>query len=175
VALDVDAVDAAGAWLRHIPHAADARSRPLPCGDNRWQRGGVVDALYLAGDEDTLWAEWYRHLAERGLPPTRQLPRDLWRFRVAALEVADLSHEDRLARVGLPLPVPGRKTWPPYHHVGETLWREGWPGLLAPSAARPSGLVLCLFTVDPLVLPAEPVPPPTVVTEPPTPPTGMRT
>jgi len=68
VALDVDAVDAAGAWLRHIPHSADPRSRPNPHGDNRWQRGAIVDALYLAGDELTLWAEWYRHLAERGLP-----------------------------------------------------------------------------------------------------------
>lgn len=35
-----------------------------PPPDNRWQRGGVVDALYLADDEDTVWAEWHRHLAE---------------------------------------------------------------------------------------------------------------
>jgi len=54
VALDVDAVDTAGEWLRHIPHSAGPRSRPLPPGDNRWQRGAVVDALYLAGDEETL-------------------------------------------------------------------------------------------------------------------------
>lgn len=175
MALDVDAVDAAGEWLRHIPHSADPRSRPLPPGDNRWQRGAAVDGLYLAGDEETLWAEWYRHLAERGLPPVRQLPRDLWRFRVPPLEVAGLSREDRLARVGLPLPIPGRKTWPPYQKVGETLRREGWPGLLTPSAARPTGLVLCLFIDDSLLLPAEPVPPPTIVTEPPAPPPGMRT
>lgn len=175
MALDVDAVDAAGEWLRHIPHSANPLARPHPPGDNRWQRGAVVDALYLADDEATLWAEWYRHLAERGLPPTRSLPRDVWRFRVPPLEVADLSQGDRLARLGLPPPVPGRRSWSPYQRVGETLAKEGWAGLVAPSAARPAGRVLCLFVDDSLVTPAETVPPPRVVTEPPAPPTEMRT
>lgn len=104
-----------------------------------------------------------------------QLPRDAWRYRVPRLEVADLTTADRLARVGLGLPTPGRRAWPPFQEAGETLWREGWRGLLAPSAARPDGLVLCVFVDDPARLPAEPVPPPRVVTEPPVPPTGMRT
>ena len=168
-------VGAAGIWLRHVPHDADPRSRPHPPGDNRWQRGDIVDALYLAHDEDTLWAEWYRHLAERGIPPLRQLPRDRWRYRVPRLDVADLTTAERLARVGLDPPTPGRKTWPPCQAVGETLWSEGWPGLLAPSAARPEGLVLCLFVEDPATLPAEPMASPRVLTEPPVPPTGMRT
>jgi len=175
VSLDVDAVDAGGEWLRHIPHSADPLARPDPPGDNRWQRGAVVDALYLADDEATLWAEWYRHLAERGLPPLRSLPRDVWRFSVPPLEVADLSHEDRLARLGLPLPAPGRKTWRPFQRVGGTLAKEGWAGLVAPSAARPARLVLCLFVDDPPAAPAQPVPPPRVVTEPPAPPIEMRT
>lgn len=175
MALDVDAVDAAGEWLRHLPHSADPLARPHPPGDNRWQRGAVVDALYLADDEATVWAEWYRHLAERGLPPMRSLPRDVWRFRVPTLEVADLSQGDRLAHLGLPPPVPGRKSWSPYQRVGETLAKEGWAGLVAPSAARPAGRVLCLFVDDPLVTPAEPVSPPRVVTEPPAPPKAMRT
>jgi hypothetical protein len=135
----------------------------------------VVDALYLAEDDATLWAEWYRHLAERGIPPGWQLPRDLWRFRVPSMLVADLSDASRLARVDLPAPTPGRPTWPPYQEVGETLRREGWPGLLSPSAARPDGRVLCLFVDDRLTVAAEPVPPPTIVAEPPVPPTGMRT
>lgn len=105
----------------------------------------------------------------------QQLPRDAWRYQVRTLAVADLTDTERLARVGLTLPTPGRKAWPPYQDIGEALWKEGWPGLLAPSAARPSGLVLCLFVEDPTVLPAQPVPPPRVVTEPPAPPTGIRT
>ena len=32
----------------------------------------------LANDEAGAWAEWYRHLAERALPPAAGLPRDLW-------------------------------------------------------------------------------------------------
>lgn len=149
--------------------------RPQPPGDNRWQRGHVVDALYLASDEATMWAEWYRQLAERGVPPLRQLPRDVWRYRVETLQVADLTTPERLACVGSAPPMPGRKAWPAYQDVGEALWRDGWSGLLAPSAARPAGVVLCLFIDDPLTLPAEPVPPPTLVSEPPAPPTGMRT
>jgi hypothetical protein len=121
-----------------------------------------------------MWAEWYRHLAERGVPPLHQLPRDVWRHRVA-LEVANLSGAERLARVGLDLPAPGRKGWAPCQRVGERLWRDGWRGLLAPSAARPEGLVLCLFVDEIAPLPARPVGRPRVVGEPPVPPRGMRT
>jgi RES domain-containing protein len=105
----------------------------------------------------------------------QQLPRDVWPYRVGALDVADLSDASRLARVGLTLPRPGRKGWPPYQDVGEELWREGWRGLVAPSAARPDGRVLCLFLEKADVSPAEAIAPPTVVGEAPVPPTGMRT
>ena len=134
-----------------------------------------MDALYLADDEATLWAEWYRHLAERGVPPLHQLPRDIWRFNVPSLRVADLSDAQQLTELGLPPLSPGRRSWPPYQRLGETLWHEGWHGLLAPSAARPTGRILCLFVDDATMLPATPVPKPTTVSEPPPPPIGMRT
>ena len=35
-----------------------------PAPDGRWQRGKQVAGLYLAEDPDTVWAEWYRALAE---------------------------------------------------------------------------------------------------------------
>jgi RES domain-containing protein len=175
VALDVDPVDVEGMWLRYLPHRADPRDRPFPPGNGRWQRGAVVDALYLADAQLTVWAEWYRHLAERGLAPLHHLPRDLWRYHVPATSVADLSDVDRLRNVGLEMPLPGRQTWRPYQAVGEQVWREGWPGLLSPSAARPEGRVLCLFVDDPGALPARPFGRPRVVSEPPVPPTGMRT
>jgi len=133
-----------------------------------------VDALYLADGEETLWAEWYRSLAELGIPPLHQLPRDVWRYGLGGVEVADLSNRRRLARVGLEPPTPGRKTWPPFQRVGQQLWREGWAGLIAPSAARPKGRVLCLFTRDGEV-PVGPVGRVRVVTAPPAPPSGMRT
>jgi RES domain-containing protein len=122
-----------------------------------------------------MWSEWYRHLAERGLAPLHHLPRDLWRYRVPTTAVADLSDARRLRDVGLDMPTPGRRNWPQYQRVGEQLWREGWPGLLTPSAARPEGCVLCLFVDDPADLPARPIGRPRVVAEPPAPPTGMRT
>src|SRR5438132_5670199 len=108
-----------------------------PPPDNRWQRGHVIDALYLADDEQTAWAEWYRHLAEAALPPMQQMPRELWTWRVD-VEVADLSSAQRLERAGLRPPTPGRRTLLPYQALGEELARRGIDGLIAPSAARPA-------------------------------------
>ena len=105
----------------------------------------------------------------------QQLPRDVWRYRVRRLDVADLSDARRLARVKLTVPSPGRRAWPPYQNVGEGLWKEGWRGLLAVSAARPTGRVLCLFLDQADAQSVETVEPPTVVVEPPVPPTRMRT
>jgi len=146
-----------------------------PPPDNRWQRGDVVDALYLGDTPETVWAEWYRHLAELGVPPGRQMPRELWEWRIRGV-VADLSGAERLARVGLPLPRPGRASWPAFQAVGEALAGEGWHGLVAPSAARPAGQVLCLFRaedgspmLDAVVVGSE------RVDDPPAPPTGMTT
>src|SRR5262245_32378367 len=102
------------------------------------------------------------------------MPRDLWTWEVDC-EVADLSSEDRLERAGLPLPRPGRRTWPPYQRVGEALFAEGRLGLLAPSAARPGHPVLCLFRLVTGIPGARPVPPPARVRVPPAPPTGMTT
>lgn len=136
----------------------------------------MVDALYLADTELTVWAEWYRSLAESAIPPNQQMPRDLWTWEVnRTLRIADLTSTDRLRRVGLPVPRPSQRTWPAFQEVGETLWREGWHGLLAPSAARPEGLVLCLFRERLRIPGARPVPPPQVVDEAPAPPTGMTT
>lgn len=175
MALDVDAARVTGRWVRHEYPGADPLALRDPAPDNRWQRGAEVDALYLADEADTAWAEWYRHLAEGGLPPSAAIPRDLWDWDVD-LAAADLSDESRLARVGLGLPRPGRRTWAPYQQVGETLAAEGWPGLLAPCAARPAHLVLCVFRAeDGAVAGAAPVPPPALISHPPAPPTGMTT
>ena len=63
-----------GRWLKHTyPDSLPLPERDPPP-DNRWQRGDVVDALYLADTDDTVWAEWYRHLAEQGVPPLAQMP-----------------------------------------------------------------------------------------------------
>jgi RES domain-containing protein len=142
--LDVDAAHVSGRWVKHAYPGSEPLSMRDPPPDNRWQRGDEVDALYLAVDEPTAWAEWYRHLAERGLPPAEQMRRDLWEWEVD-IEVADLSDPGRLARVSLGVPRPGRSAWPRFQRVGETLAAEGWRGILAPSAARPGHPVLCLF------------------------------
>jgi len=171
---EVAAIAVRGRWLKHtFPGSLPLPERDPPP-DNRWQRGDVVDALYLASDEETVWAEWYRHLAERMIPPLAQMPRELWSWEVD-VEVADLSSAAALAAVGLPPPAPGRATWPACQRVGAQLHAEGWPGLIAPSAALPAGRVLCLFRDQSGVPGATPVPPPHQVAEPPAPPKGLQT
>lgn len=136
----------------------------------------MIDALYLAEREDAMWAEWYRHLAEAEVPPMASLPRDVWEFAVTDVRVADLSDEEHLARVGLSLPVPGSRSWPPYQKVGMQLHRDGWRGLVAPSSAHPASLVLCVFLpAGDLPADAKPARRVRTVEEPPAPPTGMRT
>jgi hypothetical protein len=93
--------------------------------------------------------------------------------------VADFSTDQQLERVGLGFPRPGRRGWPAFQAVGEQLGAEGRAGLVAPSAARPSHRVLCLFRTGPdgRAGPsgARPVGRPQRVLDPPIPPTGMTT
>lgn len=173
--LAVDTTSISGTWVRHIPAGADVFYEPPDPADNRWQRGSVVEGLYFADSEETTWAEWYRYLAEASLPPHQGLPRDLWRWEISLPQVAALTDDDRLARVGLPAMHPTSQQWPVVQPVGEQLHAEQWPALVTTSAARPTGRVLCVFRTAPQVPGTTPLPPPTTITEPPVVPTGMRT
>ena len=172
MALDVDATSIEGVWFRHVPAGGDPLFRPQHPVDGRWHRG-LVEGFYVADEEATAWAEWYRALAEAGIPPMRQLPRDLWRFNVEVDHVADLSSPERLERVGLPRPVPDRRQWPSFQTVGDSMLAEGWVGILYPAAARLGSLALCLFGADEFPG-VRPLPPPTRYEEPPVPPRGLR-
>jgi len=158
-----------------VPHAGDPLFRPEPPSDGRWQRGETVGGVYFADSEETTWAEWYRSLAELAIPPDRQMPRDLWRWSIEVEGVADLSGPEQLAAVGLSLPKPLRREWPAFQKVGEGLANAGHAGVLAPSAARPASLVLCLFRAAAKLYGAEPIPPALTYRRPPAPPTGLLT
>jgi RES domain-containing protein len=172
--VDVDAIPIRGEWIRHAPHRSALPGRSPEPSDGRWQRGDTVRALYLADEPDTAVAEWYRFLAERGVPPSRAIPHDhpLWKLDI---KLADLSTNERLERVGLGPPRPGRRTWPPFQAVGEGLWRKGWAGLVAPSAAKPAAQIACVF--DRGIWPPEGCKPLRAIeiTDVPVPPTGMTT
>lgn len=170
----VDPVTVTGRWWRRVPASGDPLWRPPHPADGRWQRGNVVAGFYLADEPDTVWAEWYRSLAELALPPDASLPRDLWACQVD-LTVADLSSPARLDAVGLLPPTPHRAGWPDYQQMGERLYEDGWRGLLAPSAARPTGRVLGLFRTGDSVEGVTLVSPPQRVEHAPPPPRGMTT
>ena len=173
--LDVDSTAISGTWWRHVPAGGDVQYQPPHPADNRWQRGSVIEALYFADSEQTAWAEWYRYLAEAGLPPRMGLPRDLWRWGISLPKVADLTTEERLARVGLPRIGPTRLQWPGFQPVGERLHRTGWLALVIVSAARPAGRTLCVFRTARVPPGIRPLAPPTRVSELPVVPTGLRT
>lgn len=82
MAADIAAIAVRGLWIKHTYPGSLALPEREPAPDNRWQRGDVIDALYLAEDEETAWAEWHRHLAERMIPPLAQMPRELWKWEV---------------------------------------------------------------------------------------------
>lgn len=173
--LTTERVPLSGTWSRQVRSGLDPLELREPRNDGRWQHGDAVGAVYLADDEDTVWAEWYRALAEAALPPKVWLPCDLWSIEVDLDDVANLSDEERLGRVDLPLPEPDRRTWPPYQDAGEALFAEGCAGVIAPSAARPNGLVLCVFEQADQLNGLTALDGPTLVAEPPPPPRGMRT
>jgi hypothetical protein len=81
--------------------------------------------------------------------------------------IADLSNEARLARVGLQPPQPSRSEWPSFQAIGEELHAEGWRGLLAPSAARGEGRILCLFRETEKIAGVKAKPPPAIQRNPP--------
>jgi RES domain len=162
-----------GEWVRHAPHRSSLLGRASVVTDGRWQLAAVTGGLYLADDRETAVAEWYRYLAERGLPPTYAVPHDHHVWRVE-LEVANLRDPERLARVGLGPPLPTQRTWPAFQEIGDALFNEGWSGLVAPSAARPRHVVACIFTTS--WPPAGCTPLRTIeIAEIPTPPRGLTT
>jgi RES domain-containing protein len=173
--VDVEPIALRGVWWRHTPGHADPLYRPPHPADGRWQTGARVEALYLGATAETVWAEWYRYLAETGFPPDVSLPRELWRWQVELDDVADLSTRERLDRIGLSLPVPGRSNWAAYQRAGDGLFALGYKGLLAPSAARPEDLVLCVFRTGKGVHGATPLRPPQRFRGMPPVPRGMRT
>lgn len=123
-----------------------------------------------------MWSEWYRALAEVGMPPMRQMPRDLWRFAVDLGDVADLSTDEKLKDAGLPNPAPDRRLWRPFQDAGEALAGEGFSGVLYRSAARMgSGSSLCVFRRGSSIPGVEPVGAATRHDEPPAPPRRLRT
>ena len=129
-------------------------------------KAGALDAPVFRSSELTVL-----NVALR--PGMLSIPHDhhIWQVQT---ELADLCDVERLHRVGLDQPRPSRKTWPSCQDVGDTLWREGWPGLLTLSGARPDHTVLCLFTTNWPPPDASPVRV-TEIREMPTPPLGMTT
>jgi RES domain-containing protein len=136
----------------------------------------VIRALYLADSEPTAWAEWYRHTAELGVPPSARLPRDAWQIEVHIDDVADLTAAATLRRRGVRRLQPTRAQWPITQPIGEACWAAGYRAVIAPSAAHEGGRVLAVFRPIPGPISGlTALPPPASYAELPAVPTGLRT
>ena len=138
-------IDVAGTWFRITRVDSEPFLWTDEPADGRWQRGDVVRAIYLGDSEATVWAEWYRHTSEAGVPPSRRLPRAIWRVEVDLDDVADLTAEGVLVAHGLLHMDPTRRQWVETQEVGLAYYRDGARAVLAPSAARRGGKVLAVF------------------------------
>ena len=104
------------------------------------------------------------------------MPRDLWRFDVDLAKVADLTVPGELAKRGLRSLSPSRRQWSRTQPIGEQAWRQGFPAVLAPSAARAEGLVLVVFRTEPgPIAGVKPIKPAKRVSDLPALPVGLRT
>lgn len=164
-----------GTWWRIARADSDPLFWATEAADGRWQRGSVVRALYLGDSEATVWAEWYRHTSEAGVPPQQRLPCAIWRIDVDLDDVADLTTPGILEGEGIARLDPTRRQWPKTQPIGESCRREGARGLLAPSAARRGGLVLAIFRPEEAIAGVTAVPPPKRFTDLPALPPGLRT
>lgn len=164
-----------GTWWRITRAGSEPFTWTSEPADGRWQRGSVVRAIYLGDTEATVWAEWYRHSSEAGVPPDRRLPRAVWRIEVDLDDVADLTPPGVLAAHGVARLEPSRRSWPATQPIGEAYVADGARAVLAPSAARRGGLVLAVFRRGRAHLGLTSVPPPLRYTELPPLPRGLRT
>lgn len=131
-----------GTWVRHSWPGV-AATEPLAAG-SRWLRTGIP-GVYLADNEETAWAEFYRALAESGRAPAGGVPRDLHRVSVNLDRVADLRTERSRREFGLPRMRATKKQWPAFQRVGDQLVGQAGQGILYSSAARTRSLCLCVF------------------------------
>jgi RES domain-containing protein len=125
--LDVAWVPVEGIWVRQTrPVAGGTEAQAF---DARWQAPDTP-AAYFADSDDTVWAEFYRALAERRVKPDDALPRDLHRVHVSLERVADLSKESARRALGLPRLRQTSEQWPVFQPVGERLAAQGAEAIL---------------------------------------------
>lgn len=103
------------------------------------------------------------------------MPRDTWRVAINVADIGDLSEMATLARHGLTEILPTRRQWPVTQPIGEAYHRDGYRGMLTPSAAHVAGQVLTIFRPLPAMPGLTAKPPPIEYAELPALPTGLRT
>ena len=137
-----------GTVYRHTAPGHDALSgEGARLFGGRWNPPESFATIYFADSLETCVAEFRRMAEGQGRGTAAFRPRALHVLRADELEILDLSSDEALADVGLTRDDIGSDDRSRCQEVGEGAYFLGMQGVLAPSAARSSGIVLVAFSV----------------------------
>lgn len=111
----------------------------------RYHRKGAPGVWYAALSERAAWAELFRHQMSEELSPF-QILRRVGRARVRRLRVLDLTDSTVLATLGIARAALVSDDLRRCQDIAEWARREGYEGILAPSAALAGELILAVFS-----------------------------
>jgi RES domain-containing protein len=111
--------------------------------DARWHRRHGPAHLYATDSVDTMWAEHHKHLPAN--VDAAQVVVRVAALDVEGLRVLDVANAVGRRTVGVSLGQLVGDDYGPCQELADRAAAHGYEGILAPSAARPSGLVLVVF------------------------------
>lgn len=133
-----------GAFHRYCSPAHKLTDLPAVAGrEARWHRRGEPPHLYAADSLDTMWAELGKHLPA-GIDTSQVVVR-VGAVHVAGLGVLDVTEPRARFTVGVSLEQLVGNDYTPCQDLADVASAQDYEGILAPSAARPSGCVLVVF------------------------------
>jgi RES domain-containing protein len=110
----------------------------------RYHRRASPGVWYAALSERAAWAELFRHQTSEELSPLEILRR-VSRARVRGLRVLDLTDAAVLATIGIARAALVSNDLRRCQAIAEWAQREGYEGILAPSAALDGEVILAVF------------------------------
>lgn len=134
-----------GEAYRHLgPSYAPLSGQGARIQGGRWNPPDSFPTLYLALDEPTVVAEFYRAAQRQNRPPEDLAPRKLYRYEVRLDSVLDLRSPRALERLDVSEAALRGNDLTRTQAVGKAAHDAGLEGLLAPSAVGP-GPILVVF------------------------------
>jgi RES domain-containing protein len=134
-----------GEAFRHVgPNYPPLGTEGARIQGGRWNPPDSFPTLYLAANQASAAAEFYRRSEREGRSPEELLPRRLFRYRVRLTQVVDLTTLDGLASVSLSVEDLTMDDPTRCQAIGDAAHYVGFEAIRAPSATE-VGEVLAVF------------------------------